>query len=50
MPNPIRYIVTPHTGVWIETIIADSIEQPHIVTPHTGVWIETQQHQSFDEF
>ena len=35
-------MVTPHTGVWIETkpYIKSILEI--LVTPHTGVWIETQ--------
>ena len=34
-------IVTPHTGVWIETICARLRGISPKVTPHTGVWIET---------
>ena len=33
--------VTPFTGVWIETIVLDSIPYLVPVTPFTGVWIET---------
>ena len=38
---PLPLVVTPHTGVWIET---NSICQTKLLTgftPHTGVWIET---------
>ena len=35
------YIVTPHVGVWIETIIRVSYGKVTNVTPHVGVWIET---------
>ena len=34
--------VTPHVGVWIETLIQTISVQPILVTPHVGVWIETQ--------
>ena len=34
-------MVTPHTGVWIETILDDTPDPLFNVTPHTGVWIET---------
>ena len=34
-------IVTPHTGVWIETDEVRPLMKIGIVTPHTGVWIET---------
>ena len=35
------FAVTPHVGVWIETI--NRLLKLHlmIVTPHVGVWIET---------
>ena len=33
--------VTPHTGVWIETVSLHSTISELRVTPHTGVWIET---------
>ena len=35
-------MVTPHTGVWIETIkwCPEDVND-NDVTPHTGVWIET---------
>ena len=34
--------VTPHVGVWIETIeIMEIEEEAKAVTPHVGVWIET---------
>ena len=34
-------LVTPHTGVWIETRNKTlGVVDPN-VTPHTGVWIET---------
>ena len=28
-------------GVWIETLILITLDQPPIVTPCVGVWIET---------
>ena len=37
---PIEY-VTPHAGVWIETIVSPSYTSTCVVTPHAGVWIET---------
>ena len=33
--------VTPHVGVWIETLIKEAEEKSRLVTPHVGVWIET---------
>ncbi len=34
--------VTPHVGVWIETV-QYRLEYDHSeVTPHVGVWIETE--------
>ena len=33
--------VTPHVGVWIETVYAEAVEMAYKVTPHVGVWIET---------
>ena len=33
--------VTPHAGVWIETVRLVYIAHLCIVTPHAGVWIET---------
>ena len=33
--------VTPHVGVWIETLLYVSVKKRGIVTPHVGVWIET---------
>jgi len=33
--------VTPHAGVWIETIDIRLIKGRIYVTPHAGVWIET---------
>ena len=35
-------MVTPYTGVWIETMISDSKGWLAKVTPYTGVWIETK--------
>ena len=35
--------VTPHTGVWIETLMLVLTLIWFTVTPHTGVWIETLQ-------
>ena len=34
-------LVTPHTGVWIETLFPSTPFILGLVTPHTGVWIET---------
>ena len=41
MQEQSKTIVTPHVGVWIETI--DPAVRMRIlnVTPHVGVWIET---------
>ena len=39
--NPQLAKVTPHVGVWIETIITASLKWNPPVTPHVGVWIET---------
>ena len=33
--------VTPHVGVWIETVDASHDIFVTTVTPHVGVWIET---------
>ena len=33
--------VTPHVGVWIETIRSIRVRPLWYVTPHVGVWIET---------
>ena len=33
--------VTPHAGVWIETLIFWFDMRKVSVTPHAGVWIET---------
>ena len=33
--------VTPHAGVWIETILLQAFVTLSTVTPHAGVWIET---------
>ena len=33
--------VTPHAGVWIETILRKQPNFGRFVTPHAGVWIET---------
>ena len=33
--------VTPHVGVWIETVYLTDEEKKEAVTPHVGVWIET---------
>ena len=32
--------VTPHVGVWIETITVKHLSTSQKVTPHVGVWIE----------
>ena len=34
--------VTPHVGVWIETVQSAMDNMPTDVTPHVGVWIETR--------
>ena len=34
-------VVTPHVGVWIETIVTIVYLIVQLVTPHVGVWIET---------
>ena len=34
--------VTPHVGVWIETLFELWQQRLKGVTPHVGVWIETQ--------
>ena len=34
--------VTPHVGVWIETLNVPQNYRAQIVTPHVGVWIETK--------
>jgi len=39
--NTGNHLVTPHTGVWIETFSFLAAEATTWVTPHTGVWIET---------
>ena len=36
-----RLVVTPHVGVWIETITHWMPLPQAPVTPHVGVWIET---------
>ena len=33
--------VTPHVGVWIETVESALFVHRVNVTPHVGVWIET---------
>ena len=33
--------VTPHVGVWIETLVQKKGRFVKQVTPHVGVWIET---------
>ena len=40
-PSTSRSQVTPCVGVWIETLILMTLDQPPIVTPCVGVWIET---------
>ena len=35
-------IVTPHVGVWIETLSVVCVCCSCSVTPHVGVWIETR--------
>ena len=39
--------VTPHVGVWIETIPILSNSGIGRVTPHVGVWIETPTEISY---
>ena len=34
-------VVTPHVGVWIETVKRKLERTILCVTPHVGVWIET---------
>ena len=34
-------VVTPHVGVWIETLLYRFFLWQNQVTPHVGVWIET---------
>ena len=34
-------LVTPHVGVWIETLRTFPVIRLSPVTPHVGVWIET---------
>ena len=41
--------VTPHTGVWIETLILATRALSCSVTPHTGVWIETIIYYNSDD-
>ena len=36
-----RIAVTPHVGVWIETLAQYISSRAVYVTPHVGVWIET---------
>ena len=36
-----RLQVTPHVGVWIETLGYAFYDENKNVTPHVGVWIET---------
>ena len=36
-----EYCVTPHVGVWIETLTFCFQLLICLVTPHVGVWIET---------
>ena len=38
----IRAPVTPHAGVWIETLSDNNLYDFDAVTPHAGVWIETE--------
>ena len=33
--------LTPHVGVWIETVRPNASSSVGILTPHVGVWIET---------
>ena len=40
------YAVTPHAGVWIETLYIQGDEEKKTVTPHAGVWIETRKARS----
>ena len=35
------FVVTPHVGVWIETLQTIGNNSISDVTPHVGVWIET---------
>ena len=36
-----QFQVTPHVGVWIETLVGAHFYHAQSVTPHVGVWIET---------
>ena len=38
--------VTPHVGVWIETLKRVDVSRRFRVTPHVGVWIETRHRSS----
>ena len=38
-------LVTPHVGVWIETLRGHAWRWQHAVTPHVGVWLETSSEQ-----
>ena len=38
-----NYPVTPHVGVWIETLFPQREAGLKRVTPHVGVWIETRR-------
>ena len=41
-------LVAPHTGAWIETLLAWLYHRCSAVAPHTGAWIETSEnHTSF---
>ena len=39
--NTLSLEVTPHAGVWIETLNDGTFAHKYLVTPHAGVWIET---------
>jgi len=40
--RPLRVLVAPHAGAWIETIILDNVKSGILVAPHAGAWIETK--------
>ena len=41
--------VTPHVGVWIETLKCARLSATYLVTPHVGVWIETTKVNSLGD-
>ena len=45
--SPDYRLVTPRTGVWIETFDFEPLAEKIGVTPRTGVWIETINNECF---